>query len=221
MREDRACLTCRRPDRDGLATYQPPPSAGPTSARLSPKLHPQRTSDLARGIQAPCSSTRSRAADLRPRVMPFRGIRLPAARPDAQYQPCSITFPLHHVAASLQPPTSDLHLAARLHVPRKTSERRRPRRPPIRSVSRRGRRRSQGAMTDQSWFEPFSPHQRSKRPQPGLRVLRKSWERGPPIQSVSRRGRRRSQGGHDRCIVVLALATHFPEHQQAQRLLGV
>jgi len=30
--------------------------------------HPQRTSDLARGPWAPCSSTPSRAADLRPRL---------------------------------------------------------------------------------------------------------------------------------------------------------
>ena len=34
---------------------------------------------------------------------------------------------------------------------------------PNQSVSRRGRRRSQGAMTDQLWFEPFSPHQQAER----------------------------------------------------------
>jgi len=53
-----------------------------------------------------------------------------------------------------------------LRVPRMPRKRRRPCRPAIRSVGRRGRRRSQGAMTDQSWFEPFFPHQRAKCPQP-------------------------------------------------------
>ena len=42
------------------------------------QTHPQRTSDLVRVHQATDSSTRSRAADLRPRLMPFKGIRLPA-----------------------------------------------------------------------------------------------------------------------------------------------
>ena len=112
----------------------------------------------------------------------------------------------HFNENSLQPPTVDLHLAARLHGPRKTWERRRPRRPPIQSVSRRGRRRSQGAMTDTSWFELVSPHQQVKRPvvvgwlncargssllccwrpdrdglaTTGLRVPGMPWERRPP-----------------------------------------
>src|SRR5690606_24835891 len=81
--------------------------------------HPQRTSDLVRGPQAPDSSTRSRAADLRPRLMPSRGIRLPAGArgPDRQRQLPST------------PPPPDHNPAAQIRVPRITWGRRRPRGP--------------------------------------------------------------------------------------------
>jgi hypothetical protein len=86
-------LLATRPGRSG---YQPHSSStGQTSSTTSLQLHPQRTSDLARGRQATCSSTPRRAANLRP----SRGASGPRA-------------------------------AAREVV--------------LRSVSRRGRRRSQG-----------------------------------------------------------------------------
>jgi hypothetical protein len=105
--ENRACFTCWRP--------HPPPISRFNVLSHTANPHPKRTSDLVRSRQATDSSTRSRAADLRPRAGP--------KRPRA---------------------------AAREVV--------------LRSVSRRGRRRSQGAMTDLSWFEPFSPHQQAKCP---------------------------------------------------------
>ena len=107
------------------------------------------TSDLRprSGPQAPDSSTRSRAADLRPRLM-SPGIRLPAARPEPQHKTFSITLPPNQ-----------------------------PQRTPIQSVSRRGRRRSQGGMTDLSWFGPVSPHQQAKRP---LSLCPSFTHSGPP-----------------------------------------
>jgi len=134
-----------------------PPSAGSTSASPPPMLHPQRTSDLARGPQAPCSSTRSRAAALRPRVMPpgASGFRPPGRNPRTKRpQPHRHRNP---------------HLAARLRVPRRVGPRPRARsevspRALRASVSRRGRRRSQGAMTDPSWFDEPPPNQQAQRP---------------------------------------------------------
>ena len=52
-------------------------------------------------------------------------------------------------------------------------------------VSRRGRRRSQGAMTDTSWFEP-SPHQQAKRPQAHRQS---STHSGPPTSHGASRPR--------------------------------
>ncbi len=56
-----------------------------------------------------------------------------------------------------------------LRVPRIPWERRRPRRPQTWSVSRRGRRRSQDAMTNTSRFE-LDPHQQAQRPRVHLRL---------------------------------------------------
>ena len=81
-----------------------PPSAGRTSARPPPLLHPQRTSDLVRGRQATDSSTRSRAANLRPRLMPSRGIRLPAhqGRNPSNKRSQQHRHRNHHLAARLR-----------------------------------------------------------------------------------------------------------------------
>ena len=85
------CLLATRPGRSGYKPHSP--ISRPNVLNHIAKPHPQRTSDLVRGHQATDSSTRSRAADLRPRLMPSRGIRLPAARPEPPHQTSSTTLP--------------------------------------------------------------------------------------------------------------------------------
>ena len=141
------CLLATRP---GRSVYKPhSPISRPNVLNHIAKPHPQRTSDLARGPQAPCSSTRSRAAALRPRVMPpgASGFR-PSGRNPRTKRP----QPHCHRPTILQPDFACCGAWARGPARGQRSEVS-PR--ALRaSVSRRGRRRSQGGMTDASWFEP-------------------------------------------------------------------
>ena len=111
----------KHPTLPSAPNHPPLPVNPPYVRQPSANLHPHRTSDLARGRQAPCSGTPTRAANLRPRLRPPRPQASGRTRPDlhtkrSQPHGPQPTYPLYPVAAitlpntphSPQPPTTHL-----------------------------------------------------------------------------------------------------------------